>query len=308
MIIILLILLFIESFTAPSTEPIRPLPLNIKYDKRKAQLGKLLFHDPILSKDRSVSCASCHDVYEKCGTDHRRFSIGVGGRLGSANSPTVLNAVFNFRQFWNGRARDLKEQVAFPIQNPVEMNLTPGEVEGRLNASESYRKLFKEIYGTDRISFEQVVDAIAEFEKALITPNSKFDKYLRGETELSKEEEEGYKLFKRLGCITCHNGVNVGGNSFQLFGAVIPVEWKPTNPDRYRITKREFDKNRYKVPTLRNIACTQPYFHDGSARTLEEAVEKMAYHNLGLKLKEEEIRKIVLFLKTLTGEKPEILK
>lgn len=290
------------------TEPIKPLPKEVEYDRKKAELGKMLFHDPILSRDRTVSCASCHDVYNKCGTDHRNVSVGIGGQRVNVNAPTVFNAVYNFRQFWDGRAKTLQEQAVFPIHNPKEMGMTREAVESRLNAIKTYRKLFKEIYGTDRITFEQVIDAIVEFEKALITPNSKFDRYLRGETKLSKEELEGYKLFKKLGCITCHNGINVGGNSFQLFGAVVPVEWKPTNPDRYRITKREFDKNRYKVPSLRNVACTYPYFHDGSVKTLEEAVRKMSYHNLGFKLREEEVRKIVKFLETLTGEKPEILR
>ncbi len=290
------------------TEPIKPIPLEVEYDRKKAELGRLLFHDPVLSRDRTVSCATCHDVYGKCGTDHRNVSVGVKGRRGEVNAPTVFNAVFNFRQFWDGRARSLKEQAEGPIHNPVEMGMTSGEVERRLNASPHYRKLFREVYGTERIAFWQVLDAIVEFEKALITPNSKFDRFLRGEVTLSPDEREGYKLFKKLGCITCHNGVNVGGNSFQFFGAVVPVEWKPSNPDRYRVTKREFDKNRYKVPTLRNVECTYPYFHDGSAWTLEEAVSRMSYHNLGFKLSEEEVRKIVAFLKTLTGEKPAILR
>ncbi len=290
------------------TEPIKPIPQKVEYDKKKAKLGKLLFHDPILSKNKTVSCATCHDLYNKWGTDHREASVGINGQSTGVNAPSVFNAVFNFRQFWDGRARDLREQALGPIHNPKEMGMTKEEVERRLNENPVYRKLFKEVYGTDRITFDQVIDAIVEFEKALITPNSKFDRFLRGEIELSKEELEGYKLFKRLGCISCHNGINVGGNSFQLFGAVIPVEWKPSNPDRYRITGREFDKNRYKVPSLRNVACTYPYFHDGSAKTLEEAVRKMSYHNLGYKLSEDEVRKIVAFLKTLTGELPEILK
>ncbi len=304
----LLLVVFLAFGVPKLSEPIKPIPQKIDYDKKKALLGKKLFHDPILSKDGTVSCSSCHDVYNKCGTDHRNVSVGVSGRKGNVNAPTVFNVVFNFRQFWNGRAKDLKEQALGPIHNPIEMGMTKEEVERRLNADPEYRRLFKEVYGTDRITFDQVIDAIVEFEKALITPNSKFDRFLRGEVQLSKEELEGYKLFKKLGCVTCHNGINVGGNSFQLFGAVVPVEWKPSNPDRYRITGREFDKNRYKVPSLRNVACTYPYFHDGSAKTLEEAVRKMSYHNLGFKLTEEEVKKIVAFLKTLTGELPEILR
>ncbi len=304
----ILAFLTLSALLYAQNEPIKPIPKKIDYDRKKAELGKLLFHDPILSKDRKVSCATCHDVKRKCGTDHRRVSVGVEGKKGKVNAPTVLNAVFNFRQFWNGRAKNLKEQALGPIHNPIEMAMTEEEVERRLNSSPMYKRLFWEAYGVREIKFEHVIDAIVEFEKALITPNSKFDRYLRGELKLSKEEMEGYELFKRLGCITCHNGVNVGGNSYQYFGAVVPVRWNPDNPDRYKITHREFDKNRYKVPTLRNIECTYPYFHDGSADTLEEAISEMSYHNLGFRLKREEVKKIVAFLKTLTGEVPEILK
>ncbi len=289
-------------------EPIQPIPIRIDYNRDKAELGKILFHDPVLSRDRSVSCASCHDVYEKWGTDHRKASVGIGGKVGNVNAPTVFNTFFNFRQFWNGRAKNLKEQVEGPIHNPIEMGMSKRAVEKRLNSIPFYRKIFKKVYGVERITFDLVIDAIVEFEKALITPNSKFDRYLRGELKLSKEEKEGYMLFKKFGCITCHNGINVGGNSFQKIGAIKPFPWNPENPDRYRLTKREFDKNRYKVPSLRNIECTYPYFHDGSIPTLEEAIRTMAYHNLGFKLSEEEVRKIVAFLKTLTGELPEILK
>ncbi|WP_457642181.1 cytochrome-c peroxidase [Persephonella sp.] len=291
-----------------SMEPIQPIPSHIEYDKEKAELGKILFHDPVLSKDQSISCASCHDVYEKWGTDHRKTSIGIEGKVGKANAPTVFNTFFNFRQFWNGRAKNLREQAKGPIHNPIEMGMSKEEIEKRLNQIPFYKKMFKKIYGTDKVRYDLVIDAIVEFEKALITPNSKFDRYLRGETDLSPKEKEGYLLFKKFGCITCHNGINVGGNSFQKVGVVRPYPWKPENPDRYKLTKRDFDKNRYKVPSLRNIACTYPYFHDGSIPTLREAIRVMAYHNLGFKLTEEEVDKIVAFLNTLTGELPDILK
>ncbi len=287
-------------------DPIKPIPLNIEYDKRKALLGKKLFFDKMLSKNYDLSCASCHDP-EQGGTIHTRFSPKTSKDLKS-NVPTVFNAVFNFRQFWNGRAKDLYEQASIPILNPSEMALTKEELEKRINNSKEYKRLFKEIYGVDYITFEHVVDALVEFEKALITPNSRFDRYLRGEIKLTPSEQEGYTLFKQLGCITCHNGINIGGNSFQKFGVVNPYKWEPYFPDRYKITGREEDKNVYKVPSLRNVAITYPYFHDGSAETLEEAVKKMAYHQLGIELSEEEVTKIVDFLKTLTGEMPEILK
>ena len=288
------------------SDPIKPLPAKIKYDVKKALIGKELFFDPILSKERNISCATCHDP-EQGGTVHLRFSPKVSDDL-KANVPTVFNAVFNFRQFWNGRAKDLYEQAAVPILNPDEMGLTKEEVEGRINKSDKYKRMFKEVYGIDYITFKHVIDAIVEFEKALITPNSRFDRYLRGEIDLTESEKEGYALFKKLGCITCHNGINIGGNSFQKFGVVNPYKWEPYFPDRYKITGREEDKNVYKVPSLRNVAITYPYFHDGSAGTLEEAVKKMAYHQLGITLTDEEVTKIVDFLKSLTGEMPAILK
>ncbi len=287
-------------------DPIKPIPQQIEYDLKKALIGRELFFDPILSRDRNISCATCHDP-EQGGTVHLRFSPKVSDDL-KANVPTVFNAVFNFRQFWNGRAKDLYEQAAVPILNPDEMGLTKEEVERRVNKSDKYKKMFKEVYGIDYITFEHVIDAIVEFEKALITPNSRFDRYLRGEIDLTESEKEGYALFKKLGCITCHNGINIGGNSFQKFGVVNPYKWEPYFPDRYKITGREEDKNVYKVPSLRNVAITYPYFHDGSASTLEEAVKKMAYHQLGITLTDEEVTKIVDFLKSLTGEMPAILK
>ncbi len=304
--LIFFILTTLVLFSLSFPDPIKPLPAEIKYDIKKALIGKELFFDPILSKERDISCATCHDP-EQGGTVHLRFSPKVSEDL-KANVPTVFNVVFNFRQFWNGRAKDLYEQAAIPILNPSEMGLTKEEVERRINKSDKYKKMFKEVYGVDYITFKHVIDAIVEFERALITPNSRFDRYLRGEIDLTESEKEGYALFKKLGCITCHNGINIGGNSFQKFGVVNPYKWEPYFPDRYKITGREEDKNVYKVPSLRNVAITYPYFHDGSAGTLEEAVKKMAYHQLGITLTDEEVTKIVDFLKSLTGEMPAILK
>ncbi|WP_187647430.1 cytochrome-c peroxidase [Nitrosophilus labii] len=287
-------------------EPITPIPKNIKYDKEKAILGKYLFFDPLLSKDKSISCASCHD-FNHGGADPRPVSIGVEGKKGKVNAPTVYNSYFNFRQFWNGRAKDLKDQAKYPIHASNEMAMNEKLIEKRLNANTFYKTLFKKVYKTDKIEFWMVIDAIAEFEKALITPDSKFDRYLKGEVKLSSLEKKGYLLFKQLGCITCHNGINIGGNSFQKIGAINPYNKEPVG-DRFEITKREFDRYRYKVPSLRNIALTAPYFHDGSVKSLEEAIDKMAYHNLGFTLNEKEKEAIISFLKTLTGKKPKILK
>ncbi|RMA97926.1 cytochrome-c peroxidase [Hydrogenothermus marinus] len=287
-------------------EPIKPIPQKIDYNKEKAELGKMLFFDKNLSSDKTISCASCHDPNHG-GADPRPVSTGVKGRKGYANAPTVFNSYFNFRQFWNGRAKDLKEQANGPIHNPIEMNMNKEKIEKYLRSNEFYRKMFKKVYGR-KPTYEDALDAIVEFEKALITPNSKFDRYLRGEVKLSPLELKGYKLFKTLGCITCHNGINIGGNSFQKMGVIYPYVRKEKTPDRYAITYKEEDKMVFKVPSLRNIALTAPYFHDGSAKTLEEALIKMAYHNLGFTLTEEEIKALVAFLKTLTGEKPEILR
>ena len=299
------ILLLIPIFLfALRNEPITPIPQTIKYNKQKALLGKKLFFDPIFSADKTISCASCH-VPDFGGADPRVVSIGVYGKKGNIQSPTVYNAVFNFRQFWNGRARDLKEQIEGPTNNPVEMGLNAKKVEKILNNSKKYKPLFKKVYNTDKITFDMFKDAIAEFEVALITPDCKFDKWLRGEENLTKEEYEGYMNFKKLGCINCHNGVNIGGNSFQKVGVIHPLkkEWN----DRYKITHNPFDKNMFKVPTLRNIADTAPYYHDGSTYDLTDAINKMAYLNLGLVLSPKQTKSIVAFLKTLTGKKPKIL-
>ena len=304
----LIFLLIIFCGISYGVEPIQPIPTGVPYNGKKAKIGKILFHDPSLSKDGTVSCLSCHNIYANCGTDRKEVSTGAFGKKGKANAPTVFNAVFNFRQFWNGRAKDLKEQVFGPISNPVEMGLSPKEVEEKVNKNEIYKKMFKKVYKKDYITLDMIADAIAEYEKTLITPDSKFDLYLKGKVKLTKDEMEGYLLFKRYGCVSCHNGVNVGGNSFQKFGAVIPAPWKPDYPDRYQITKKEEDKNVYKVPSLRNVECTYPYFHSGKIKKLEKAVEIMAYHNLGIKLPSKDIKKIVSFLKTLTGKKEFINK
>jgi len=223
------------------------------------------------------------------------------------NSPTVLNAVFNFRQFWNGRAQDLREQAAGPVHNPVEMGMDAARIEEVLNEDPDYRQAFGEIFGQRTIDFENFVSAIVEFEKALITPNSRFDRYLRGEIELTSEEARGYLLFKQRGCVACHNGINVGGNSFQYVGVINPYQGAGKAADRYSVTRDPRDQNRFKVPSLRNIELTAPYFHDGSISTLQEAVEKMAFHNLGLEFEPDEVLCIVSFLKALTGEPPDIL-
>jgi len=286
-------------------EPIIPIPQTIKYDREKALLGKELFFDSSISEDGTVSCASCHSP-RFGGADPRPVSIGVYGKLGNIQSPTVYNSVYNFRQFWNGRARDLNEQIDGPTHNPVEMGLNEEKVEKILNNNKRYKKLFQKIYHKNKITYDMFKDAIVEFETALITPDCRFDKWLRGEIPLSKEEKEGYLLFKKFGCITCHNGINIGGNSFQKIGVIHSV--KNRVGDWFEVTKNPIDKFVYKVPTLRNIALTAPYFHNAETDSLSEAVQNMAYYNLGLYLSEDDNKKIVSFLKSLTGKKPKILE
>jgi len=297
----LMVLIFIKLFAAS----IVPIPENAPFNKQKAKLGELLYFDTLLSRDKTISCASCHNPSEGW-ADRRKVSIGVYGRKGFIQSPTVLNARFNFVQMWDGSCKDLKDQIKGPIHNPVEMDMSNELLEKRLNNSKKYKKLFKKIYHTNYITYDMVADAIAEFEKALYTPNSKFDLYLKGKAKLTKEEEKGYMLFKAYGCIICHNGVNIGGNSFQKMGAIHHL--KDCKGDRYSLTHDPEDRCVYKVPTLRNIALTAPYFHNGSAKTLLEAVEKMGYYNLGINISKKDAKAIVSFLKTLTGKTPKFLK
>jgi cytochrome c peroxidase len=278
-------------------EPITPLPTKIDVNQKKAALGKALFFDPILSKDGTISCASCHNLAEG-GDDGREVSVGINGQKGTINAPTVLNAVFNFRQFWDGRAKDLKEQVAGPIENPVEMGNSFENLIKSLQNS-AYRRSFHEIY-KEGITKDSICDAIAEYEKQLVTYDSPFDRYLRGDKEaISKEQKEGYALFQSKGCIACHHGINVGGNMYNKFGIIIASN--DSNLGRYHVTHNESDKYFFKVPSLRNVADTAPYFHNGSVKSLKEAVYYMAKHQLGRYITKQEIEKIVLFLHALSG-------
>ena len=287
-------------FAESLIQPIKPVS---GIDTDKALLGKTLFFDTSLSKDNTISCASCHKS-EHGWADDVALSIGVYNRKGNINSPTVLNAVYNFKQFWNGRSDTLEEQAKGPLHNDFEMDMDKALLEKRINSNPAYKKSFKEIYGVKTIHFDNILDAIAEYEKTLTTKDSKFDLYLKGKASLTKLEEKGYENFRTFGCITCHNGMNIGGNSFQKMGIVIPY----TNcvSDRFEITKRKFDRCVYKVPSLRNISKTAPYFHDGSAKTLQDAIKTMAFHNLGFEPEIEEVKAIEMFLRTLDADVREI--
>ncbi|MEN4046681.1 cytochrome-c peroxidase [Sulfurimonas sp. NWX367] len=297
-IIILIFSFYVTLLTA--NEPITPLPQSVQVNQAKAKLGQALFFDPILSHDNTISCASCHDLYNG-GDDGLKFSFGIQGQEGSVNAPTVYNAVFNFRQFWDGRAKNLQEQAIGPIENPVEMGSSFEEIIPKLKKSK-YKKLFDAIYN-DGITKNNITDAIAEYEKTLITPNSRFDIYLRGDkSALTQKEKEGYALFKSKGCVSCHHGENIGGNLYNKFGIFNESnsEWL----GRYNITHKERDKYFFKVPSLRNIARTAPYFHDGRTYDLKKAVEIMSQYQLGRHITKEEIAKITAFLQSLNGELP----
>lgn len=290
--------------------PIQPIPLHQDLDTPRALLGRDLFFDPILSRDFSISCSSCHDLANG-GDDGRTVSIGAGGVQGNLNAPTVLNSGLNSHQFWDGRAKTLEEQVDGPLLHPDEMGMTWEEVTARLADSQEYAERFLSVYG-EPVAPEHVRDAIATFERALLTPDSPFDRFLRGDPQaISAEARKGWDLFQVVGCTTCHQGVNAGGNMFQRMG--IEADYfdeeealDPSSLGRFNVTGDERDRYRFKVPSLRNVALTAPYFHDGSAATLEEAVEAMAYHQIGEELAPEETTAIVAFLESLTGELPAI--
>lgn len=289
-----------------SKEPIQPIPINFDYDRAKIELGKRLFFEPRLSKSGWISCNSCHNL-STGGVDNLPSSIGHKWMFGPINAPTVLNAKFNMAQFWDGRAKDLKEQAGGPIANPMEMASTHEIAVDVLQSIPEYVQWFKEVYGDKKIDIDRVTDAIAAFEETLTTPNSRFDLWLRGYDRISKLEEEGYTLFKDKGCINCHNGFGVGGTSFQKFGVAKPYDKDTQTLGRYNITKNEKGKYVFKVPLLRNIALTAPYFHDGSTWSLGEAVTVMAECQLGVTLTDDETDKIVVFLYTLTGDQPAIV-
>jgi cytochrome c peroxidase len=288
----------------PAAEPVQPIAPAQITDATKVELGKQLFFDPRLSRSGFISCNSCHNL-SMGGSDNLPTSIGHNWQQGPINSPTVLNSSLNLAQFWDGRAADLKEQAAGPISNPKEMAFTHILAVDVLRSIPQYREAFKAVYQADEISLDDVTDAIAEFEKTLVTPNSRFDKWLNGETAaISKSELEGYELFKSIGCVSCHNGPALGSNSFQKMGLVEP--YKTANPAEgvAGLTGKDADRFKFKVPTLRNVELTYPYFHDGAYWKLEESVDIMARLQLGRQLRADEVGKITAFLKTLTGEQP----
>ena len=295
-----------------ANEPVRPVPDSVAYDVRKAALGELLYSDTRLSADGTVSCATCHGL-NTAGVDNKRYSEGIDGQLGGVNAPTVYNACFNFVQFWDGRAATLAEQAGGPPLNPVEMGCKSfDEIVARLSDDKAFVKSFNEVY-PEGLSQATITDAIAEFEKTLVTPNSDFDRYLKGDKNaMTAEQIEGYDLFKKYDCATCHAGVNMGGLTYELMGPranyfedrELTEKSGLTDGDngRWAQTKVERDRYRFKTPTLRNVALTYPYYHDGSVETLKEAVTKMAKYQVGREMADGEADKVVSYLNALTGE------
>ena len=288
-------------------EPLEPVPQQVDVDPAKVALGKLLFHDPRLSRDDTISCATCHDLANG-GDDGRVVSQGVAGRKGLVNSPTVFNAAFNIAQFWDGRAETLEDQIDGPIQNEREMATLWPDVVTKLEEDAKYPGLFAAVYPGEAISRRIIKNAIAEFMTSLITPDSRFDQWLRGDEQaMNAQEKRGYELFKRYGCSSCHQGRNVGGNMFQVFGVINDYFRKRggiTKADmgRFNVTGNEEDRHAFKVPSLRMAAHTAPYLHDGSAETLRDAVDAMFEFQLGRTAPDADKDAIVAFIRTLAGE------
>lgn len=300
---------------------LEPLPSKelLNLDNGKVLLGEKLFHEPRLSADNTISCASCHDL-SKGGTDQNQYSRGINGIKGHINSPTVYNSSYNIKQFWDGRADDLQAQASGPVHNPAEMGSSWDEVLTKIRKDEELVELFKKSFGTkdaSEISGDMIAVAIAEFEKSLITPNSRFDKYLRGDNSaINAQEKQGFTLFKKYNCTTCHNGPAIGGASFEKMGkyrdyfadrdsglnGLKKMEISKEDYGRFAVTRDDLDRYKFKVPTLRNVSLTYPYFHDGNVKTLKEAVRIMAIYQSGLELNDRELDLLVQFLKTLTDE------
>lgn len=284
----------------------QPIPQRIKLNPEKVALGRKLFHDVRLSSDNTISCASCHSL-SSGGVDNLARSVGIKGGVGVINSPTVFNSGFSFTQFWDGRAATLEDQVEGPIHHPKEMGSNWKQIIGKLEKDESYRLAFKALYQED-INPASIKDAIATFDRSLITPNSRFDRFLRGDNNaINTVEKNGYSLFQSYGCASCHQGINLGGNMFEkmgLMGNYFADRGNITEADkgRYNLNRNPESMYEFKVPSLRNVALTAPYFHDGNAKTLEEAVYIMAKYQLGRSMPQQDIEAIAAFLRTLTGE------
>ncbi len=313
--LLIISMIFSTTLLHAADEPLKPLEAPQDLNEDKIKLGKRLFHDVRLSKDDSISCASCHNLASG-GTDNKVVSTGIDAKQGTINSPTVFNSGLLFRQFWDGHAESLEDQIDGPVQNSVEMGSLWPEVIVKLHKDDTYPDEFRAIYKDEKeiISRETIKDAIAEFERSLVTINSPFDRYLKGEENaIDAQAKEGYKLFKKYGCASCHQGANVGGNMYQVFGVIDSYfeqrgNIKKADKGRFNVTANQEDMHSFKVPSLRLVALTAPYLHDGQAKTLREAVDIMFKHQLGRKAPDKDKEAIIHFLKTLVGEHPELKK
>lgn len=296
----------------------KPIPLNPpklegnEATPEKLALGGMLYFDPRLSASHAISCASCHAI-GLGGADNQSTSIGHRWQRGGRNAPTVFNAQYNLAQFWDGRAKDLFEQAGGPMVNPVEMASPQEHIAEQIKSLPAYGAYFAKAFpgGDDPVTLDNVQKAIAVFEATLTTPNAPFDKYLRGNNNaLDAQQKEGLRLFMGKGCSACHNGVNVGGGRYAKFGVVSSPGDKlrpPGDLGRFAITKDDADRYVFKVPTLRNITLTAPYFHTGQVWDLNQAITIMGKAQLGADLTPDQTAKIAAFLGSLTGETPRVV-
>ncbi|MDX9739796.1 MAG: cytochrome-c peroxidase [Gammaproteobacteria bacterium] len=297
-----------------------PVPVDNPQTAAKIELGKQLYFDPRLSSSGTVSCNSCHNVMAT-GTDSIRTSVGVEGKLGGRNAPTVWNAAYLSSQFWDGRAATLEDQAKGPILNPIEMAMPDEDSAVEvIRAIPGYVERFQAVFGGDNpVTYDNIAKAIASYERTLITPNSPFDNYMRGDKKaLSPEAERGMKLVQDVGCTACHSGPTFAGPAtlatgqpfLQRFPIFLDNEYVSTykldvDPGRFESTGKEADRHMWRVPTWRNVALTAPYFHNGSVDTLDEAVRVMGKTQLNIELSEAQVADIVAFLESLTGEIPQ---
>jgi len=294
----------------------KPIPDELKSLKgipitpELVELGKALYLDPRLSSSGFISCNSCHNL-GMGGADYQETSVGHGWKRGPRNAPTVFNSVFNIAQFWDGRAEDLKEQAKGPIQAAVEMNNTPEMTVQTLKSMPEYVDMFKKAFPGDKepVTFDNMAQAIEMFEATLLTPDSRFDKYLKGDNNaLSSKEKTGFKKFVSKGCASCHGGINMGGTGYYKFGVMERPQSELLSEDkgRFKVTSLDKDEYFFKSPSLRNIALTPPYFHSGKVWSLEEAVFIMSSVQLGISLTKTDVQEIVTFLHTTTGVQPKV--
>jgi cytochrome c peroxidase len=306
-----------EALMGKAREVFRPIPASAPQlpgnaaTPEKIELGKMLYFEPRLSASHAISCSSCHSI-GLGGADAEPTSLGHRWQHGGRNAPTVFNAVFNTAQFWDGRAKDLEHQAGGPVVNPLEMASPEAHVPEQLKGIPGYRDVFAKAFpgDPDPITLANAQKAIAVFEATLITPNAPFDQYMAGKADaLSPEQKQGLTLFIDKGCAGCHGGINVGGGMYAPFGVVAKPGvdlLPPGDKGRFAVTRSPGDEYVFKVPTLRNIALTAPYFHTGAVWDLRQAVAVMGSSQLGATLSGDEVDKIAAFLASLTGDQPKV--